>query len=150
MICADGSGCLIAAQSLRGALTGLAGLASGIMGRYLKWLESRAVMLRWMLVRVQPDPPGAPRRAIPASNVRMATGAQIAGGCTHETLHYAFACLLAVYKPFSTTRHWPGAACSSETCFSAFQPCGDIRHRERGGSSWGSAGNRASQTPPEA
>ena len=84
MICAGGSGCLIAAQSLRGALTGLAGLASGIMGRYLKWLESRAVMLRWMLVRVQPDPPGAPRRAIPASNVRMATGAQLAGVCTHE------------------------------------------------------------------
>ena len=84
MICADGSGCLIAAQSLRGALTGLAGLASGIMGRYLKWLESRAVMLRWMLVRVQPAPPNAHKPAIPASREPTATGAQLVGGCTHE------------------------------------------------------------------
>ena len=150
MICAGGSGCLIAAQSLRGALTGLAGLASGIMGRYLKWLESRAVMLRWMLVRVQPDPPGAPRRAIPASNVRMATGAQIAGGCTHETLHYAFACLLAVYKSFGAACHRPRASYSSETCSSAGESYRLMRHCERIGSSWGSAGNRASQAPPEA
>ena len=84
MICAGGSGCLIAAQSLRGALTGLAGLASGIVGRYLKWLESRAVMLRWMLVRVQPDPPGAPRQVTPAFNVQTDIGAQLVGGCTHE------------------------------------------------------------------
>ena len=150
MIYAGGSGCLIAAQSRRGALAGLAGLASGIMGRYLKWLESRAVMLRWMLVRVQPAPPGAPRRAIPASNVRTATGAQLAGGCTHETLHYAFACLLAVCKPFSTASHWPGASYSSETDRSAVESCWDIHHRERGGGHWGSAGDRASQTPPEA
>ena len=150
MICADGSGCLIAAQSLRGALTGLAGLASGIMGRYLKWLESRAVMLRWMLVRVQPDPPGAPRRAIPASNVRMATGAQIAGGCTRRTLHYAFACLLAVYKSFGAACHRPRASYSSEICFAAVESYRLMRHCERIGSSWGSAGNRASQTPPEA
>jgi hypothetical protein len=82
--------------------------------------------------------------------VPTAIGAQIAGGCTHETLHYAFACLLPVYKPFGAARHWPGAAYSSESCFAAGESCGDIRHRERGGSSWGSAGNRASQAPSEA
>ena len=75
---------LLIAQSQPTALTGLAGLASGIMGRYLKWLESRAVMLRWMLIRVQPAPPNAHKPAIPASNVPTATGAQIVGGCTHE------------------------------------------------------------------
>jgi hypothetical protein len=84
VICAGGSGCLIAAQSLRGALTGLAGLASGIVGRYLRWLESRAAMLRWMLVRVQPAPPSVPKLAIPAFNAPMAIGAQLAGVCTHE------------------------------------------------------------------
>ena len=48
MICAGGSGCLIAAQSLRGALTGLAGLARGIMGRH--WQSSRGGNVMWTAI----------------------------------------------------------------------------------------------------